>query len=101
VEIAQAHWGLGLQSAILVVQPPPAELALPEEQMEEAIRKALKGAEEAGIRGGAVTPYLLGKVVELTGGASLEVNLGLLHNNARLAAQIAGAFVEGARVFKG
>ena len=87
--IAQAHWGLGMRSAILVVQPPPAEVALPFEQVQGAIQAALQEAQEQQVRGQAVTPFLLKRVTELTGGASLRANLGLLKNNARLAAGIA------------
>jgi len=89
--IAQAHWNMGLESAVLVVQPPPAEAALPAEQVEEALRRALAEAEEQKISGAAVTPFLLDRVGSLSGGASLTANLALLENNARLAAQIAAA----------
>jgi pseudouridine-5'-phosphate glycosidase len=88
-EIAQAHWSIGMRSALLVVQPPPAEDALPVEQVEGAIQIALQEAEMQQVRGQAVTPFLLKRVSELTHGASLEANLGLLKNNARLAASIA------------
>ena len=90
VGLARAHWGLGLQSALLVVQPPPAELALSPEQMESAIQSALDQAKADDIRGQEVTPFLLARVSELTGGGSVKVNLALLRNNARLAAAIAG-----------
>ncbi len=89
--IAQAHWKMGLESAVLVVQPPPVESALPAEQVEEILRLALAEAEEKKISGAAVTPFLLDRVSQLSGGASLAANLALLENNARLAAQIAAA----------
>ena len=89
--IARAHWNLGLESAILVVQPPPVEVALPLEQMEAIIAQALVEAEAAHIHGAATTPFLLGRVSQLSGGASLQANLALLENNARLAAQVAAA----------
>ncbi|MBI3158022.1 MAG: pseudouridine-5'-phosphate glycosidase [Chloroflexi bacterium] len=88
--IARAHWGLGLQSAVLVVNPPPADVALPYDKMEGIIQKALEEAKKEGKSGQEVTPYLLGKVSELSGGESLHTNLALLRNNARLAAQVAG-----------
>lgn len=91
VRIARAHWQMGLESALLVVQPPPAEAALADEQLEEAIQAALAEAEQNHIRGAAVTPFLLERVSRLSGGASLQANLALLENNARLAAQIAAA----------
>jgi len=88
-QIALAHWGMGLHSAILVVVPPPAEYALPNDQIEAIIQQAVGEAEERHIHGAAVTPFLLGRVAELSGGDSLRANLALLQNNARLAAQIA------------
>lgn len=87
--IARQHWGLGLKSAVLVVQPPPAEDCLPREVMEEIIQKALADARNEGIRGAAVTPYLLDRVKVFSEGESLRVNLALLRNNARLGAHIA------------
>ena len=90
-KIAQAHWALGLQSAVLVVVPPPAEAALPRESVDAAIAQALQEAEAQGIRGQASTPFLLERVSELTGRASLQANLALLKNNAVVAAQIARA----------
>ncbi len=91
VRIAREHWQMGLESALLVVQPPPAETALAQEQVEEAIQAAMAEAEKTRIRGAAVTPFLLDWVSRLSGGASLQANLALLQNNARLAAQIAAA----------
>lgn len=88
-KIAQAHWNLGINSAILVVTPPPDEAALPAEQVEVEIQQALKEAQEKHISGAAVTPFLLGRVSELSHGTSLAANLALLRNNARLAAKIA------------
>jgi pseudouridylate synthase len=88
-DLAQAHWGLGLSSALLVVVPPPKEVALPVNEVEKAIEQALHEAQEQSIRGQALTPFLLGRVSELTGQASLKANLGLLLNNARVAAEIA------------
>jgi pseudouridine-5'-phosphate glycosidase len=88
-EIARAHWEMGLQSAVLVVTPPPAEAAMPRDEVEKVIEKAVREAESKHIAGAAVTPFLLSKVSELTGGKSMRANLALLHNNARLAARIA------------
>ena len=91
-EIAKAHWNLGLNSAILVVAPPPADVALSEPEMEAAVVQALAEARQKGIRGQQVTPFLLGRVSELTDRASLRANLALLLNNAQIAAQIAVAY---------
>ncbi|MEA3352111.1 MAG: pseudouridine-5'-phosphate glycosidase [Chloroflexota bacterium] len=90
-EIARAHWDLGLDSAVLVVVPPPEDVALPVDAVSGAIEQALDEAQEQGVRGQKVTPFLLARVSELTGHASLRANLGLLHNNARVAARIAVA----------
>jgi len=90
-ELAKAHWGLGMRSAVLVAVPPPEDVAVDAEMVESAIQAALEEAQNANIRGQAVTPFLLWRVSELTGGKSLEANLGLLVNNARIAANIARA----------
>ena len=89
--IALTHWSLGMQSAVLVTAPPPEEVALSSEEVKEAVRTALKQALAEKISGQEVTPYLLQKVNEYTGGLTLRANLGLLLNNARLASQIARA----------
>ncbi len=88
---AKAQWEMGLESALLVVVPPPEDVAVPYEQMEEVVQKALREAQDQGIQGAAVTPFLLDRVSRLSGGASLKANLALLRNNARVAAQIAVA----------
>jgi pseudouridine-5'-phosphate glycosidase len=93
-DIAQAHWGAGLNGAVLVVNPPPAKLALKSHVIEKIIQEAVKDAQREGIAGAALTPYLLDRVNSLTGGASLKANLALLRNNARLAARIAKAMVK-------
>jgi pseudouridine-5'-phosphate glycosidase len=90
--LAKTHWDLGMTSAILVAVPPPAEIALKRESIEAAIQNALGEAQKKNIRGQAVTPFLLRRVSELTGGSSLRTNLGLLQNNARVAAEIAHFF---------
>ena len=92
VDIARAHWALGLTSAVLVAVPPPEDVALDKKLIESAIQTALDEALRKKIYGQAVTPFLLGRVSELTGGASLRANLGLLRNNARIAAGIAKYF---------
>jgi len=79
------------QGGMVLAQPPPAEVALPREQVEEEIRRALSEAVAQGISGKAVTPFLLGRVAALTGGRSVGVNLALLVSNARLAAEVAVA----------
>ncbi len=99
VELARAHWGLGLQSAVLIANPLPEEIALPAGKVDGAIEQALHDAEVQNVRGQRVTPFLLRPVAELTGGASLQANLALLRNNARLAAEIAVEMAKGGTVF--
>jgi pseudouridine-5'-phosphate glycosidase len=91
--IARTHWSLGNEQSILVVQPPPAEHAMSRAEVETVISDALSQAERRGIEGPAVTPFLLEAVSRLTNRRSLDVNLALLENNARLAADIATALV--------
>ena len=92
-DIARAQWSQGLDNAVLVGNPPPADSALPAEQVEIAIQQALSAAKEQEIRGAAVTPFLLDRVNQLSHGASMHTNLALLRSNARLAAQIARELV--------
>jgi pseudouridine-5'-phosphate glycosidase len=87
----RAQRGLGLPGGMLVTVPVPAEFELPAGQMEAAISAALGEAEAREIKGKALTPFLLARISELTGEASLRANLALLENNARVAAQIAVA----------
>jgi pseudouridine-5'-phosphate glycosidase len=94
-EIAQVHWALGLESAILVVAPPPQEVALPLEDITTVIEQALSEAKQEQVRGQEVTPFLLSRVSDLTGKASLIANLGLLRKNAQIAARIAVAMATG------
>jgi pseudouridine-5'-phosphate glycosidase len=89
--LARSHWALGMKSAVLVTVPPPEEVAMPSEAVKEAVRLALKAAQANNISGKDVTPFLLSKVSELTGGTSVRANLGLLINNAMVASQIARA----------
>jgi pseudouridine-5'-phosphate glycosidase len=95
--IARAHWTLGLNSAVLVVAPAPPAQALPWAEVQGAIDQAVTEAKASGVRGQAVTPFLLQRVSDITGGASLEVNLSLLENNARIAGEIAVALASTAQ----
>ncbi|HEV7589130.1 MAG TPA: pseudouridine-5'-phosphate glycosidase [Longimicrobium sp.] len=93
----RAHRSLASPGAILLCVPPPAEHALPADEVEAAIRDALAEAEARGIRGKEVTPFLLSSVAERTEGRSLEANVALLLNNARTAAAVAAAIASAAR----
>jgi len=90
-QIALDAWEAGLNTAVLLVVPPPVETAMPADAMEAAIQAALNEAQQAGIHGSATTPFLLKRVSELTDGESMRANLDLLKNNARVAAQVAKA----------
>jgi len=89
VEFAKVHWAAGLQSAVLVANPVPETEAISRSEMEPYIEQANREAQEKGIHGKEVTPFLLQRIAELTKGKSISANLALLLNNARLAAQIA------------
>ena len=91
----RAQRALGLPCGMLVTVPIPAEFEPPADQMEAAITQALAEAEVQGIKGKAMTPFLLTRVSALTGEASLRANLALLENNARVAAEIAVALARG------
>lgn len=86
-----AHRALGRRSALLVLQPLPAELALPGDAVELAVASAVAEARARGVRGAAMTPALLAAVERETHGRSLVTNLELLERNAALAADIAVA----------
>ncbi len=87
--LARAHWEMGVNSAVLLAVPAPLEDALPDKTMQEAVDQALQDAGEHNIHGQEVTPFLLNRVSELTGKSSMKANLGLLLNNARIAARVA------------
>ncbi|HET9587838.1 MAG TPA: pseudouridine-5'-phosphate glycosidase [Anaerolineales bacterium] len=91
VEFVKAHWEAGMQSAVLITNPVPLDDAIPKSEMEPYIEQASKEAQKKKIHGKEVTPFLLERIGELTQGKSTRTNLSLLLNNARLAAQIAGA----------
>jgi len=80
---------MGMKSAILVTNPVPAGDEIPKARMDPWIIEASQEAEKKKIRGQDLTPFLLQRINELSNGQSMRVNLALLLNNARLAAQIA------------
>lgn len=82
----------GTTGGLLIVNPPPAEKALPRAEVESLISAALSAAEAAGIRGKAVTPFLLEQLARNSGGKTLRTNIALLVANARLAGSIAVAY---------
>ena len=90
-DIYRAQRGLGIESALLVVVPVPAQFEVPAEELQIVLTTALEDAEWKGITGPALTPFLLGQMAERSGGATLRANIALLENNARVAAEIARA----------
>jgi pseudouridine-5'-phosphate glycosidase len=89
--VVEAHLALPGAGGILLVQPPPPALALRAGEVDAWIRQALADAERHGVRGGRVTPFVLARVAEASGGRTLRANIGLIINNAATAAQIAVA----------
>lgn len=86
------HWELGLLSGVLIANPIPAEDEFSGKSISRAIENALSEADSRGIKGAAVTPFLLESVYKSTKGKSLEANIALVKNNARLAARLAVAY---------
>jgi len=89
VEIAECHWGLGFKGGLLVVVPVPLADEIPAIELEEVITEALVVAADSGESGKSVTPFLLKRIAERTGGRVLDANIALLRQNARVAGQIA------------
>lgn len=87
--VIRAQAGLGWPSGMVLANPPPADVAMPRETMERLIESALRGASAAGVRGPAVTPYLLDAIGRATGGDSIRINSRLIISNCLLAAEIA------------
>jgi len=86
-----AHRSIGGTGGLLFLQPPPAELAIPLDEVEAWTDAAIRDADARQIRGGAVTPHVLAYLAEASGGRTLRANVGLIVNNARTAARIAVA----------
>ncbi|MEQ1744540.1 MAG: pseudouridine-5'-phosphate glycosidase [Saprospiraceae bacterium] len=97
VEIARllrTKWELDPRGGVVVANPVPSEHALDAAVMEQAIAEALAEANRQQIRGKAISPFLLSRIKQLTNGNSLEANIELVCNNARLAAEIARCFLD-------
>ncbi len=90
-EAVRAHFSLGLGTGVVIANPIPAEHELAREVYEPALATALREADDAKVRGREVTPFLLERMRQLTEGSSVFSNVALLENNARLAAELAGA----------
>lgn len=92
--VAKAHWALGL-GGLLVCNPVPEEAAIPADEVATWVDAALAAAEQDGIAGKEVTPYLLRHIASVSGGRSLAANKALLIDNARVGGEIAVALAEG------
>lgn len=90
--VLKAQWGVGMQGGAVIANPVPEDYAMDSSRMAEVISRALEECRGKGIHGKGTTPFLLRKVVELTGGDSLKTNIQLALNNARCAARIAKAY---------
>jgi len=84
-----AKWALGLSGGVVIANPIPAQYAMERSVIDAAIEKAIGESEVKGLKGAELTPYLLARVAEITGGDSLEANIALVKNNAHVAARIA------------
>jgi pseudouridine-5'-phosphate glycosidase len=93
--VVGVHLGLGLGGGVLVCVPVPRDVALPDDVARDAVERAVADAETAGVRGPALTPWLLARIAELTSGASVRANTGLIVNDARVAGELAGHLGEG------
>jgi pseudouridine-5'-phosphate glycosidase len=91
--VLKAKWDLGLKGGALIVNPIPEEYSMDESLITNVIEEAVKEAKANGIKGKDTTPFLLAKIKEITGGDSLEANIQLVYNNARLAAKVAVEFM--------
>jgi pseudouridylate synthase len=89
--VINAHLALGLGSGVLVANPIPEEDELPRDVYERALATALTDVEARGLSGREITPFLLDRLRDLTGGDTVRANVALLRNNARVAALIAAS----------
>jgi pseudouridine-5'-phosphate glycosidase len=85
----KAKWDLGLQGGMVIANPIPEQYEMDYDTITKAIEDALKELEEKGVKGKESTPFLLAKVKEITGGASLESNIQLVYNNAGVGSRLA------------
>jgi pseudouridine-5'-phosphate glycosidase len=90
--VLHAKWGLGLPGGVVIANPIPVEDEIPAGEIGGIIDRALADADRLGVTGKDITPYLLGRIVEITGGASLTANIALVKANARFGAALAVAY---------
>lgn len=90
--VLRAKWSLGLSGGVLLANPVPLEAEIPAAKITPHIEQALRDMDALGLTGKDTTPYLLGRIVEITGGRSLETNIALVRHNAAVAAQVAAEY---------
>jgi pseudouridylate synthase len=90
--VMRAKWDLGIEGGVVIANPIPEADEIAADEIGAIIDQALGDMDALGIRGKEATPYLLGRIVEITGGASLTANIALVRHNARLGAAIAVAY---------
>jgi len=88
----RAKWGLGLEGGLVVANPVPEADEMSRDDIDGLIARALAECDERGIQGKDITPFLLGRIVELSDGRSLETNIALVRDNARVGAALAVAY---------
>ena len=88
----KTHWDLGLEGGLLIANPLSEEEALDPKLLQQVVKEALELAADQSISGKDITPFVLEQIVRKTGGASLQANIALIQNNARVGARIARAF---------
>jgi pseudouridine-5'-phosphate glycosidase len=89
-----AQWSLGLQGGLILANPIPAEAALDRAEMAAWVGQATADAAREGVGGKDLTPYLLARIADLSGGRSMAANIALLRHNALLAARVAKAYLD-------
>ncbi|HTJ71383.1 MAG TPA: pseudouridine-5'-phosphate glycosidase [Actinospica sp.] len=92
--IMRTKWDLGIRGGLNIANPIPEADEVPSEQIDSIIEQALADMDAKGIKGKEATPFLLGRIVEITDGESLRANIALVKNNARLGAAVAVAYAE-------
>lgn len=89
-----AQWSLGLRGGLVLANPIPAEVALDRAEMAAWVGQATADAAREGVGGKDLTPYLLARIADLSGGRSMAANIALLRHNAALAARVAKAYLD-------
>lgn len=90
--LMRAKWAIGIEGGVVIANPIPASVAMERAALESHIARALDAARAKGVAGKDLTPFLLDRIADSSGGASLRANMRLLENNARVAAGIARAY---------